>query len=144
MNAPVTLNREECLARLVAGTIGRVAFNAPGALHIVPVNYVVHGDSLVIRTSAYAELAQHGPGHEVAFEIDQIDVEHHAGWSVVLTGRLERMSDERVEELRDHRPEPWAAGQRNLLLELPWREISGRRLGSEWDPLSADSEPRMR
>lgn len=142
MNEPVELTREECVARLAAGAVGRVALSTPDGLRIVPVNYVVHDESVVIRTAAYTELGLHGPDSEAAFEIDHLDEDRRQGWSVVAVGRLERMSSERLEELRDNRPEPWAGGQRHLVLELAWRELSGRRLGSEWDPLDV-TEPRM-
>ena len=33
-------------------------------------------------------------------------------------------------------PKPWAAGDRSLLLKLPCTELTGRRLGSGWDPMS--------
>ena len=30
-------------------------------------------------------------------------------------------------------PRPWAGGSRLLYLRLPWRELTGRRLGHGWN-----------
>ena len=32
-------------------------------------------------------------------------------------------------------PRPWAAGQRNLHIGVRLEEVTGRRLGSGWDPV---------
>jgi nitroimidazol reductase NimA-like FMN-containing flavoprotein (pyridoxamine 5'-phosphate oxidase superfamily) len=130
---------EECEAVLRAGVVGRVAVSTPTGPEIVPVNYSVVGDAIMIRTSAYSRLGTHGRGQVLAFEVDGFDHERQRGWSVQARGRAEVVTD--LDELAQIRaawePRPWAAGQRNLVLRLPWASLSGRQLGGTWSPLAA-------
>ena len=130
---PFELTAEECLDRLRAGSVGRIAFLAPGGIRIVPVNYSVVDKRIVVRTSPYSELGSYAADAQAAFEIDGIDEEARSGWSVVAAGRLRRVTDaEEIERIRrDAGPEPWAAGARALYLCLDWRDLSGRRLDGD-------------
>ena len=134
MNDPTELTTPECLELLRAGVVGRVAMSTPRGPRIVPLNYAVHGDSIVFRTAPYSELATNSTNADLAFEIDHFDHETHLGWSVVALGRVSRVDD--PAEIQDIRsvwdPRPWAGGRRNLYLRLRWRELSGRRLGNDW------------
>ncbi len=138
MSAPVELTIEECLELLSGGVIGRVALATPVGPRIVPVNYAMHGQAIIFRTAAYSELGTYGWNTDLAFEVDYIDYEKHQGWSVVALGRAELVDD--PEELREIKeswdPRPWAGGQRNLYMKLTWRDVTGRRLGGDWDRTS--------
>ncbi|QNN51520.1 pyridoxamine 5'-phosphate oxidase family protein [Nocardioides mesophilus] len=133
-NTPFEMTVDECLEQLHAGVIGRVAMSTPVGPRILPVNYAMYGDAIVFRTSPYSELGTYGWNSELAFEIDHIDYERHQGWSVIAIGRSELVED--PDDVADIRrtwdPRPWAAGQRNLYIKLTWRDISGRRLGTDW------------
>ena len=115
--------------------MGRVAFVTPAGPRIVPVNYALHDEAIEMRTTAYSELGVYAPDHEIAFEIDQLDGERRRGWSVVAHGVCERMEEPRSGAWQRSRyeagPEPWAGGVRPLWLRLPWRELTGRRVGGE-------------
>lgn len=133
MKEPVELTVNECVDLLSGGVIGRIALTTPGGPRILPVNYAVNDGAVVIRTSPYSELATYGPRNQAAFEIDHFDYDRHQGWSVVALGRLEALAPDEVEEVRKAwEPRPWAGGHRNLYLRLPWREVSGRRIGTGW------------
>ncbi len=136
MSAPVELTIEECLELLAGSVIGRVALSTPVGPRIVPVNYSLYEEeAIVFRTAPYSELGTYGWNNEVAFEVDHIDYEKHQGWSVVVLGRAELVED--PQELREIKqrwdPRPWAGGQRNLYMKLTWRDVTGRRLGEDWD-----------
>jgi nitroimidazol reductase NimA-like FMN-containing flavoprotein (pyridoxamine 5'-phosphate oxidase superfamily) len=128
------LSIEECARLLSAGIAGRVACDTPDGPFIVPVNYVVEGESILIRMSPYSELGRHCRDARVCFEVDQFDYENHRGWSVMVRGRASVVAD--AEERSDitWEPHPWASGQRNLLVRVPWSDVTGRRLGEGWDP----------
>lgn len=136
MDRIVSLSQAECRDLLGTDTVGRLAFVTPAGPRIVPVNYVVSGDAVDFRTTAYSELATYAPGTVVAFEIDQLDGEHRRGWSVVAHGPCERLVDH--DDLRfrtpDQDPQPWAGGVRPLYLRLTWQELSGRRVGDTFWP----------
>lgn len=130
------LTTEECERLLRAGVAGRVAVSSPTGPHILPVNYSVVSDAILLRTTPYSVLGTYGRDAMLAFEIDSFDHEHQRGWSVVVRGRAEIVddADELAEIHHSWPPRPWATGQRNLVVRIPWAEVSGRRLGIGWNP----------
>ena len=128
------LDRDHCADLLRSGVIGRAALTTPSGPHIVPVNYSVVDDEIIIRTAPYSMLGTYGPGSLVAFEVDCIDYQRHLGWSVLARGRAHQVTDpDAVMKVNDRwPPRPWADGPRSLLIRLPWDELSGVRLGRGW------------
>jgi uncharacterized protein len=122
---------DECLDRLRSGVVGRVAMSTPGGPHIIPLTYVVVGESVVVATSPYSVLGTYGRGATVAFEVDQLDEATRTGWSVVVRGRVEAVTDrDQVARLdREWRPQLWADGSRSLFLRILITEMTGRALG---------------
>ena len=134
MREPVELSYRECLDLLGTGMVGRLALCTPHGPRIVPVNYARHDDALLFRTTAYSELAQYGRDAEAAFEIDHLDYDRQQGWSVVARGRLRMVPPAELDDLRKvWDPRPWAGGARTFYLKLVWRELSGRRIGGDWN-----------
>ena len=70
---PFEIPLEECRELLRAGLVGRVAVSTPMGPHIVPVNYAIVDDTIVLRTSPYSVLGSHARGAILAIEIDQFD-----------------------------------------------------------------------
>lgn len=136
MRTMLDLSREDCVRLLGAGIAGRVAVATPTGPHIVPVNYAVSGESTLVRTTAYSLLGTYGRDAQLCFEVDQFDYENQRGWSVSVRGRARFVDDpdELAEISRHWEPRPWAEGQRNLVIRIPWTELSGRQLGGGWDP----------
>lgn len=139
MPESIDLTHEECVQLLSGGVGGRVALSSPNGPHIVPVNYSVLDDAIVIKTSPYSTLGTYGRDTMLAFEVDWFDHERQRGWSVVARGRGEVVTDpleiDHIREVRD--PRPWAGGGRNLYLRLRWTELTGRRLGEAWDVVAS-------
>ena len=132
---PVEMSDEEWLDLLRPNIVGRVAMSTPVGPRIVPVNYAMYGDEMIVfRTTPYSELGTYGWNAELAFEIDHIDYDRHQGWSVVAFGRGELVEDpdEVADIRRNWDPRPWADGQRNLYMKLVWHDVTGRRLGTGW------------
>lgn len=131
------LTYSECEALLRAGVAGRVGLSTPTGPLIVPLNYSVVDSALVVRTSPYSVLGTYGRDATVAFEVDHFDHERARGWSVVARGRAEAVQD--ADELNHIRsvwePRPWASGPRALFLRIRWTELTGRQLGSGWNPM---------
>ena len=73
MNEPFELSTDECRELLSAGLVGRVAVCTPVGPHVVPVNYAVVDDDVVIRTSPYSVLGSHARGSILALEVDHLD-----------------------------------------------------------------------
>jgi nitroimidazol reductase NimA-like FMN-containing flavoprotein (pyridoxamine 5'-phosphate oxidase superfamily) len=116
------LSGRECEVLLRSGVAGRVALATPTGPQIVPVNYTVVDDAIIIRTSPYSLLASHGRDSMFAFEIDAFDRDHERGWSVQARGRVQIITDraalDRIREVAE--PQPWATGVRSLYLRLKW------------------------
>ena len=112
MNEPMELSYCKCRELLAAGVFGRVGVCTPQKPVILPVNYSVVGESIIFRTSPYGVVANHDWGSAIAFEVDYVDYADHKGWSVLATGRGDRVED--PEELarikRTWDPQPWAGG----------------------------------
>lgn len=135
------LSHDDCARLLGAHVAGRVAIGTPNGPHIVPVNYTVDGESILVRTTAYSLLGTYGRNEQLCFEVDQFDDELERGWSVVVRGRASFVDDqaELAEIAASWKQRPWAAGQRHLVVRIPWTEVTGRQLGSDWNPLELDS-----
>ena len=122
------LSRAECEAHLRAGGVGRVVFVSEGVPVALPVNYRFHDDAIVFRTAAEASIARCS-GSMVSFEVDRVDETVSEGWSVLVTGRAERLdANERVPYIRLG-IEPWAGGYRDTFVRIVADAISGRAVG---------------
>lgn len=116
------LSDDECWDLLRAQPVGRIAWSGIEGVSVVPVNFSVVGNTILLRTTPYSLMARDCAGREAAFEVDGIDGEEHTGWSVLARGRCDR-------ELQAHEsPAPWATGPRVLGLSLVIRSVTGRRI----------------
>jgi nitroimidazol reductase NimA-like FMN-containing flavoprotein (pyridoxamine 5'-phosphate oxidase superfamily) len=128
------LSAVECIDLIGSVGVGRAAICGPTGPQIFPVNYVVDGESIVFRTSAFSALGTLSPGANVAFEVDSLDATHGRGWSVVATGQAEAINDEaELNAIRERglEPAPWATGLRRSYIRLQWVDISGRVVGHD-------------
>lgn len=139
MHEAIDLSHDQCEQLLRAGIAGRIALSSPDGPHIMPVNYSVVESSIIVRTSPYSILGTHGRGSMLAFEVDQFDHDRWRGWSVVARGRAEVVTEPAdLDRIRaTWEPHPWASGNRSLYLRLPWSELTGRQIGTGWDPIES-------
>ncbi|WP_246144835.1 helix-turn-helix domain-containing protein [Actinacidiphila oryziradicis] len=123
------LDPQECRARLSTHGVGRVAVSTPHGPAIVPVNYAVVDGAVVFRTAPDAAPAL-AAGTEAAFEVDHIDEALSQGWSVLVVGRAEHVTDPAaIQHLADEaRTGPWAGGDRELWVRIAPERITGRRI----------------
>jgi nitroimidazol reductase NimA-like FMN-containing flavoprotein (pyridoxamine 5'-phosphate oxidase superfamily) len=142
----VELDRSECLRLLLAHAVGRVGVAIDGQPHIVPVTYAADtsGD-VVFRTGPDTVLTKADLAR-VAFEIDGVDEQARAGWSVVIHGSGREITDDddqRARFLRQKLGESWAPGPRPRWFVIFPGEVTGRRLqtGSQTDDASHPGVP---
>jgi uncharacterized protein len=125
------LSQDECLALLATQEIGRIGINAEHYPLIFPVNYALDHDVIVIRSGAGTKLTHASHGN-VTFEVDAIDQGRRSGWSVLVRGLAEELTDHHraalVERTKAAAKEPWAPGEHGHWLRLIPHAISGRRL----------------
>ncbi|MCB1037912.1 MAG: pyridoxamine 5'-phosphate oxidase family protein [Acidimicrobiales bacterium] len=123
------IERHECLELLASEELGRIGILDGAAPLVLPVNYALDGEAIIIRSGEGSKLAA-ARRSAACFEIDHHDRETHEGWSVVARGRLEEVSPyegpalERLAQL----PHPWAEGDRAHVLRLTIASLQGRRV----------------
>ena len=120
---------DECLSLLASLPYGRLAYLDAGAPSIVPVNHLVDGSSVVIRSLDGGKLGAAIFERPVAFELDELDFTTRTGWSVVVRGRAEIVEDADAEGY-DKWLGSWAVrdGARTTWVRIIADEVSGRRL----------------
>lgn len=110
--------------------LGRVAFTIDDRPVIYPMNYAVADETLYLRTEPDSGIAAVHTGQLVAFEVDDVDEDWEEGWSVLVQGRLQEVTDpQELEQHRELRLRSWAPGVRLHLLRLDAEHISGREIG---------------
>ena len=124
----VELTRAQCLALLATQDVGRLVFTSASLPAIVPVAYLLDGDSIVLRTSAGSRVARHAVDTVVAFEVDQVSRSLHSGWSVVVTGRSAREEDPGVVARLQQKLPRWVGGERDVVLRIGLELVTGRRV----------------
>jgi uncharacterized protein len=129
------LSYDECLRLLGSRTVGRVAFVDAGTPIIVPVNYLLDGASVVIRSAPGSKLDTADRARPLAFEIDDHDPSTRTGWSVLLTGIADPVDDEEAISY-DRKLDAWALGDRQdvALLRLQADSVTGRRIDTPPPP----------
>ncbi|HEX4868603.1 MAG TPA: pyridoxamine 5'-phosphate oxidase family protein [Acidimicrobiales bacterium] len=128
------LSPEECMALLGQCRVGRLVYQDDLGPAAVPVNYGLAGSDIVIRVEGGAKQAAMEQA-SLGFEVDHIDDDEHAGWSVLVRGSGHEVPRDLVPQLL-HRvgerfPAPWASGVHNVWLQITPRVVTGRRLGPE-------------
>ncbi|MEX5633051.1 MULTISPECIES: pyridoxamine 5'-phosphate oxidase family protein [Parafrankia] len=117
-----------CL-RLVGGErIGRVAFSADGEVLVLPVNFIVDGNTIAFRSRVGSKLSAATNHSTVAFEVDGYDPTVRVGWSVLMNGYAEAVRDDaEIARLEASGLAPWAANlERPTWVRIHWDSVSGR------------------
>ena len=129
------LTEAECLDRLAAATVGRVAFVTPQGLQVIPVNYRLSGRVLMVSTTPGSSLAQLGEmGRPVTFEVDYHGEDFALAWSVLMQGTLETLDQAGRRRLAELQPplRPWPGQAATSHLEFVPHRFSGRVLQHRW------------
>ena len=124
------LTEAECRRLLAEQDVGRVAFVERDFPVVLPVNFVIDGDEIAIRTDLGAKFDEI-PLHRVAFEVDGLERWNHSGWSVLVQGLGQDVTDAvglRYEDLRRRGLATWLPGKREHWITIQIQRISGRRI----------------
>ena len=132
-----TLTPEECWDLLRVNVVGRVGFDMGHGIRIHPVNYAVNDEAILLRTGEDTELARcvelFSDGALVAFQVDDVDLDRHRGWSVLAQGSIARVDEVEAGRLTAQwSPHPWAAEAKPLLLRIVPVQVTGRVVGRGW------------
>ncbi len=123
------LSREECLRLLAKNSFGRLAVTMKDQPIIRPVNYVFYEQSVVFRTAHGSKFHALLRAARAAFEIDGIDQRSRTGWSVIIHGVTEEITNPSdVRRLDGLGLETWAPGPKPHWVCIRAWTVSGRRI----------------
>jgi nitroimidazol reductase NimA-like FMN-containing flavoprotein (pyridoxamine 5'-phosphate oxidase superfamily) len=125
----IELGRAECLRLLAGHQIGRVVFTDAALPAAQPVTYLLDDQEIVFRATDGGKLATATRNAVVAFQADRIDPATRLGWTVLAVGQAyEVVVPERLAELAERMPLPWAPHPTAHTIAVPLQRLSGRRL----------------
>jgi nitroimidazol reductase NimA-like FMN-containing flavoprotein (pyridoxamine 5'-phosphate oxidase superfamily) len=129
------LDEDQCLKLVSEGGIGRIAYVGRFGPAVLPVNYELLDGTVVFRTAANSPLDEDlrtgitNADYKVAFEIDSIDLATRRGWSVLIQGPAHHLAGDERNVVAGARVEPWAPGDREMMVRIVPSRITGRRVG---------------
>ena len=132
------LSRDECMTLLETASVGRVGVSVGAIPAVLPVNYVVDGETIVFRTVAGTKLDAALTNSVVAFEADSIEADREAGWSVLVRGVAREITDEEaLARVRRLPLRSWAFnGDADRFVSVDTELVTGRRVVAAGRPTS--------
>lgn len=122
----VTIDADECRRLLGDAVVGRVSWvSAEHGIQVLPVNYGVVGEQIVLRVATGTVLEELASGVDVAFQVDDLDRTTGTGWAVLAQGTTARWTGE-VPVIT-----PWALGSRELAVAITPTHLSGRSVSAD-------------
>jgi nitroimidazol reductase NimA-like FMN-containing flavoprotein (pyridoxamine 5'-phosphate oxidase superfamily) len=123
------LTQDECIRLLHTQFLGRVAVRFGEAPSVLPVNYAMLDDDIVFKTEPGTKLSAAIMQAVVAFEVDDADPATRTGWSVLVVGPVEEITDRATLERVDETGlEAWPGDGRDRVLRIRTRTATGRRI----------------
>jgi hypothetical protein len=104
---------EECEELLAGAVLGRLGVIVAGRPEVFPVSHVYDAStgSIVFPTNERTKWRAALEWPWVAFEVDGMDADRTAGWSVAVVGRAEELTDSaEIARAWERRAVPWGAG----------------------------------
>lgn len=123
------LDRDECLQLLSTATLGRVGVTSGALPTVLPVNFLLDDDRILIRTGTGTKLQAATDNAVVAFESDDFDPIYHGGWSVVVTGIAREVIDPgELAALASAPLARWAPRGGGRVVAISTEVMTGRRI----------------
>ncbi|MEU8712057.1 pyridoxamine 5'-phosphate oxidase family protein [Streptomyces sp. NPDC048663] len=135
----VDLDAATALRLLGSVSLGRIVFTRRALPAVRPVDHVLDGGEVVVRTHAGADVSAYvrqggGLGAVVAYEADSIDPDTRLGWSVVVTGYARLVTD--PVELARYRAvlRPWVDQAMDQAIRVRPELVTGILLSADGGP----------
>ncbi len=129
----VELSPRRCEELLATTTLGRLGVIVDGRPEIFPVNHVFDPVDRCVafvsneRTKLHAALGWPW----VAFEVDGVEPDESAGWSVLVVGRAEEIDDAgTVARLEAQRRALWRMGDPGQWVRIVPSKVTGRQISA--------------
>lgn len=124
----VTMSEHDCYLRLRETRLGRVALSIGALPAVFPVHYAMLGPDPVFRTDRGTKLTAAAASNVICLEIDSADPLDHTGWSVMVTGPSEVLTDPTDLARASALPlQPWV-GQGDAFVRVRAELVTGREI----------------
>jgi nitroimidazol reductase NimA-like FMN-containing flavoprotein (pyridoxamine 5'-phosphate oxidase superfamily) len=125
----VELSKDTCEELLRATAIGRLAVIIDGRPQVFPVCHVFDGGALIVPTNDSTKMHAALSWPAVGFEVDGIDGDGQSGWSVMVQGRAEEVTDPSViQRAMELQTVAFRLGEHVRWVRIVPTEITGRRI----------------
>jgi len=126
------LGADECRWLLSSRSSGRICFSVDDRVQVMLTAYVARTDRIYFRAAAFGRVARRAQTRPVTLQVDDMQSDHQASWSVTVTGTSQRVDDAATlaSLWSPVRPVPWEAGQEPLWIALAADDVQGQRLRS--------------
>jgi uncharacterized protein len=128
-----TLSTETCTGLLRHSVLGRIGVVVDGRPEIFPVNHVydeVTG-SVTFPTNERTKLHAALSWPYISFEVDGLDPDGRGGWSVLVVGHAEEVTEPSDRGRLNARRLPlWAGGSERVWLRIVPEKVTGRRISA--------------
>ncbi len=129
----VELDRAEAMRLLASVDYGRVVFNQQALPAIRLVNHVVDEGRVIVRTRLAATVStvvrlSSDAGVVVAYEADDLDPYRRAGWSVVVTGFANTITDPEQIARYERLLRPWVNMTMDTMIAIQPELVTGIRI----------------
>jgi hypothetical protein len=124
------LTPAECWDLLRSTSLGRVVVAMHAMPAIRPVNRLIDGRTIVIRSRLGSAITGHASrdGAVVCYEADDIDPERHTGWSVIATGIARLVTRPGAVSRYQRSLEPWVARPMDQVIAITPETVTGIQL----------------
>lgn len=125
------LGRDRCLELLASVPVGRVVFSMRALPAIRPVNHLVDGNTVVIRSNlggALASATMQSGAVVVAYEADTLDFDGRTGWTVVVAGAARLVPDAARQQRYERLLRPWVDEPMNCVVGIDCDLVTGCEL----------------
>lgn len=125
------LSRGQSMRLLASVPFGRIVFTEHALPMIRPVNHIIDGEDIVIRShpgAAIVTAADQSAGVVVAYEADEIAPVPRTGWSVIVIGTARLVRDPASAARYEDLLQPWVAGDMSQLISVRADIVTGYRL----------------
>jgi hypothetical protein len=127
------LSYDDCLDRLARKRLGRLAVVVGHYPQVFPVNYRLDDRIVVFRTHRGTTLlaANHA---NVGFHVDHVDEATRSGWSVMIQGMAEDVTDRHHDPITERGwglgVDSWAPGDQSRIVRIIPAHMTGRQITS--------------
>jgi len=124
-----TIGIEECERLLDSGGVGVLALAGAPAPILRPINFTALEGRIVMRTGEGQILAAAKRREPASFVLSSTDRFEHAGWSVVVGGKL--TEEPGLGDVTNLPLRPWVRSGKDRFVALSITTLSGRRIADE-------------